>query len=79
MPTSNPKKIEILLLEDNGVDVDLVSEHLNLSKLDFNISLATRLADGIEQLKKRRFDLVLLNLTLPDSCGIDTLLDTIEA
>ena len=79
MPTSNPKKIEILLLEDNGVDVDLVSEHLNLSKLDFNISLATRLADGIEQLKKRHFDLVLLNLTLPDSCGIDTLLDTIEA
>lgn len=79
MPTSNPKKIEILLLEDNGVDVDLVSEHFDLSKLDFNISLATRLADGIEQLKKRRFDLVLLNLTLPDSCGIDTLLDTIEA
>jgi signal transduction histidine kinase len=79
MPTANPKKIEILLLEDNGVDVDLISEHLELSKLDFNISIATRLADGVEQLEKRRFDVVLLNLTLPDSRGIDTLLATIEA
>ena len=79
MPTADPKKIEILLFEDNGVDVDPVSEHLDLSKLDLNISIATRLADGIEQLKKRRFDVVLLNLTLPDSCGIDTLLATIEA
>ena len=79
MLTANPKKIEILLLEDNGVDVDLISEHLELSKLDFNISIATRLADGVEQLEKRRFDVVLLNLTLPDSRGIDTLLATIEA
>jgi signal transduction histidine kinase len=79
MPTADPKKIEILLLEDNGVDVDLVSEHLESSKLDFNISIATRLADGVEQLEKRRFDVVLLNLILPDSRGIDTLLATIEA
>ena len=40
MPTADPKKIEILLFEDNGVDVDLISEHLELSKLDFNISIA---------------------------------------
>ena len=79
MPTADPKKIEILLFEDNGVDVDLISEHLELSKLDFNISVATRLADGVEQLEKRRFDVVLLNLTLPESRGIDTLLATIEA
>jgi signal transduction histidine kinase len=79
MPTAKPKKIEILLLEDNGVDVDLIGEHLELSKLDSNISIATRLADGVEQLGKRRFDVVLLNLTLPDSLGIDTLLATIEA
>ena len=79
MPTAKPKKIEILLLEDSGVDVKLISEHLELSKLDFNISIATRLADGVEQLEKRRFDVVLLNLTLPGSRGIDTLLATIEA
>ena len=79
MPTANPKKIDILRFEDNGVDVDLISEHLELSNLDCNISIATRLTDGVEQLEKRRFDVVLLNLTLPDSRGIDTLLATIEA
>jgi DNA-binding response OmpR family regulator len=76
MPTADTKKIEILLFEDNGVDVDLVCKHLDQSKLDFNISIATRLAGGIDQLKKRRFDVVLLNLSLPDSLGIDTLLAT---
>ena len=79
MPTTDPKKIEILLLENNGADVDLVREHLDLSKIDYSISVTARLSDGIEQLRKRRFDLVLLNLNLPDSCGIDALLSTIEA
>jgi signal transduction histidine kinase len=79
MPTTDPKKIEILLLENNGADVDLVREHLDLSKIDYNVSVTARLSDGIEQLRKRRFDLVLLNLNLPESCGIDALLSTIEA
>ena len=79
MPTTDPKKIEILLLENNGADVDLVREHLDLSKIDYNVSVTARLSDGIDQLRKRRFDLVLLNLNLPDSCGIDALLSTIEA
>ena len=79
MPTTDPNKIEILLLENNGADVDLVREHLDLSKIDYNVSVTARLSDGIEQLRKRRFDLVLLNLNLPESCGIDALLSTIEA
>jgi signal transduction histidine kinase len=79
MPTADPKKIELLLFEDNRADADLVAKHLDQSKLDFNISIATRLSDGIEQLKTRAFDLVLLNLSLPDSRGIDTLLTAMEA
>ena len=79
MPTSDPKKIEILLFEDKREDADLVIKHLDLSKLDFNVSIATRLADGIEQLKTRRFDLALLNLNLPDSRDIDTLHTVIKA
>ena len=56
-----------------------MTKHLDLSKLDFNVSIAIRLADGIEQLKTRRFDLALLNLNLPDSRDIDTLLTTRKA
>ena len=79
MPTTDPKKIEILLFEDNGVATTQITKHLDLSKLDFNISIATRLADGIEQLKTRRFDLALLNLNLPDSRDIDTLHTVMKA
>ena len=79
MPTTDPKKIEILLFEDNGVAATQMTKHLDLSKLDFNISIATRLADGIEQLKTRRFDLALLNLNLPDSRDIDTLHTVMKA
>ena len=79
MPTTDPKKIEILLFEDNGVATTQITKHLDLSKLDFNISIATRLADGIEQLMTRRFDLALLNLNLPDSRDIDTLHTVMKA
>ena len=79
MPTTDSKKIEILLFEDKGEDAAQVTKHLDLSKLDFNVSIATRLADGIEQLKTRRFDLALLNLNLPDSCDIDTLHTVMKA
>lgn len=79
MPTVDHKKIELLLFEDNEVDAALVAKQLDQSKLDCKISLATRLADGIEQVKARAFDLVLLNLNLPDSRGIDTLLTIMKA
>ena len=79
MPTANPKKIEILLFEDNEVDIAMVNEHLDLSKLDFNICIATRLTDGFEKLKKRRFDVILINLSLPGNRGIDTLISTMQA
>ena len=79
MPTNDPKKIKILLIDDYGEDAGLVTKHLNLSKLDFNISIASHLAGGIEQLKTQRFDLVLLNLYIPSSRNIDKLLTTIKA
>ena len=79
MPTADHKKIELLLFEDNKVDADLVAKQLDQSKLDCKISIATHLADGIEQLKTGPFDLVLLNLKLPDSRGIDTLLTVMKA
>ena len=69
-----PKEhIQILLFEDNSADADLVSEYLELSNLSFDILLVKRLADGLQALKGQTFDLVLLDLSLPDSSGIDTL------
>jgi PAS domain S-box-containing protein len=78
MPTTQLTKISILLFEDNAADADLVAEYLELSKLDFTITVAKRLSDGIKQLNTKRFDLVLLDLNLPDSLGINTLQTVIK-
>lgn len=73
MPTIALKTLHILLFEDNAADADLVAEYLDLSKLDYSITTAKRLADGIRHINERSYDLVLLDLSLPDSRGINTL------
>ncbi|MGZ0657299.1 response regulator [Coraliomargarita sp. W4R53] len=73
MPTAESKTIQILLFEDNAADADLVSEYLDLTMLDFTITIVKRLVDGVIRLKDQRYDIVLLDLSLPDSQGISTL------
>ncbi|WPJ94770.1 response regulator [Coraliomargarita algicola] len=79
MPTAESKTIQILLFEDNAADADLVAEYLDLSRLDFTMTVVKRLADGITQLKAQHYDLVLLDLSLPDSRGIHTLSSIMDA
>jgi PAS domain S-box-containing protein len=73
MPTVALKTLHILLFEDNAADADLVAEYLDLSKLNYTITTAKRLADGIRHINERSYDLILLDLSLPDSRGINTL------
>jgi DNA-binding response OmpR family regulator len=66
---------EVLLIEDDLGDARLVKEMLaEAGDPGFNLSHAVRLADGLRLLAARRFDIVLLDLTLPDSAGMITLL-----
>ena len=73
MAKESKEHIKILLFEDNAADADLVSEYLELSNLNFDILLVQRLADGVQALSDQTFDLVLLDLSLPDSSGLATL------
>lgn len=75
-PENNVDKvIEILLIEDNLPDADYLRELLADEKgPGFPLTQAGRLAEGLSFLGKRRFDIILLDLGLPDSQGIDTLL-----
>ena len=66
--------LNILLIEDNPGDARLIRELLTEgSGRVFMISTADRLAHGLEQFADQSFDLVLLDLSLPDSAGLDTL------
>jgi signal transduction histidine kinase len=66
--------VHILLIEDNPGDARLVEILLEESDLP-NVQIIHRLTlgDGIAELQKRDFAVVLLDLTLPDSRGFETL------
>ncbi len=67
------KSIKILLVEDNPGDARSILEMLNENENpNYDIFQTSRLDDGIKILVKDHFDLILLDLCLPDSEGMDT-------
>jgi len=63
--------INILLIEDNPGDARLVSEMLKeCSTLHFELAYAGRFNEALKTLKEEKFDVVLLDLNLPDSQGL---------
>ncbi|MCI0680805.1 MAG: ATP-binding protein [Gemmataceae bacterium] len=65
--------IRILLIEDNPGDAELLEVMLGqVAGTPFALECADRLAGGIERLARGGIDLVMLDLTLPDSHGLDT-------
>lgn len=66
------KTIRLLLIEDNSSDVLLIREMLTEADELYEIDCAKRLSSGLERLSSKNFDVVLLDLGLPDSRGIET-------
>ena len=65
---------QLLLVEDNPGDVDLARERLSdVPDYAFELTCVGRLREAIEVLQQARIDAVLLDLSLPDSSGIETL------
>ncbi len=67
------KPINILLIEDNPADAKLVEVYLNDTTLFHpHFSRVSELRKGLLLLEENDYDVVLLDLTLPDSSGFDT-------
>ncbi len=68
------KRVKVLLIEDNPGDAELIREMLR-STPGFTVQpeVAEDLASGLDRLGEEHFDLVLLDLGLPDSQGVETL------
>jgi signal transduction histidine kinase len=68
----------VLLVEDNPGDARLIREMLlsgeTLMGERFTLTTVQTLADGLAELANGLFDIVLLDLNLPDSFGVETLL-----
>lgn len=69
---NNP--IKILLIEDNPGDARLIQEMVKeMRDNSLVLECSARLSKGLECIDKKRFDVILSDLSLPDSQGLDTL------
>lgn len=67
--------IKVLLIEGRSEKTDSLERALTAEdNLLFRIDRAEKLATGLERIREGNADLIVLNLTLPDSQGIDTLI-----
>ena len=68
------EEVRILVVEDNPADTDLIREALpETGPVSFRIESVARLAEALARMASKGIDLVLLDLGLPDSHGLQTL------
>jgi diguanylate cyclase (GGDEF)-like protein/PAS domain S-box-containing protein len=68
------QNLSVLLIEDNPGDARLFREYLTATTdYEFDIKWMDCLSTGLEFLQQNMADAILLDLSLPDSHGIDTL------
>ena len=78
-PVTTPP-IRVLLVEDNPGDARFILEMLRDVQADlFALEQVDRLAPALERLSRAAVDVVLLDLDLPDSKGIDVFLEKAPA
>ena len=65
--------VEVLMIEDNPVHVQLIRHFMDSSRLKTRLHVAGTLLEGLDLIGKETFDVVLLDLVLPDSADLDTL------
>jgi diguanylate cyclase (GGDEF)-like protein len=73
-------RISILLVEDNPGDVRLLRETLrDVTSVQLAVTVADRLGDALQRAQREAFDLLLLDLSLPDAHGLETVIQAREA
>ncbi len=74
-----PELINILTIEDNVLDQRMLANCLKgSSSFLANITVASSLREGLQQLEARTFDILFLDLNLPDSDGLKTVADVTD-
>ena len=69
----NSAPINVLLIEDSSGDARLIREMLAEAKeIPVRLENTCRLAEGLERLRTDQINVVLLDLDLPDSYGLDS-------
>jgi PAS domain S-box-containing protein len=67
------ERLRVLFVEDNPADIDLIREMLpETGPVSFRLESVSRLSEAFSRLEGGDIDLVLLDLGLPDSHGLQT-------
>ena len=73
-------ELAVLLVEDSEPERELIKEYfLSSSVAQFSVLVAERLAEAIDLLARNNFDIIVLDLGLPDSHGLDTLKEILKS
>lgn len=68
------KPVKVLLIEDSEADARLIREMFSeRRRFSFELVWADLLQKGLQYLESETFDVILLDLHLPDSCGVTTI------
>ncbi len=68
------ENISALLIEDNLADARLLYELVRETRgININLEHVTKLSAGLDQLKKANYDIIIADLRLPDSFGLEIL------
>ncbi|MBU1064816.1 PAS domain S-box protein, partial [bacterium] len=67
------KKLAILYLEDIKTDVEIVESYLEEEKIEYELTNVDNRSDFISVLKKKQFDIILLDYFLPSFDGLSAL------
>jgi signal transduction histidine kinase len=66
--------VKILLIEDSLAEARLLQEFLKQAKFyEFRLVHVKRLGEALQELRRETYDVILLDLTLPDSQGLASL------
>lgn len=69
-PLDHPGEIHVLLVEDHALNQQLAMRLIK--DFGFTVSLATNGRNAIEVLKEEKFDVILMDLQMPEMDGYDT-------
>lgn len=76
---SADSELNVLIIEDNPSDAFLIQFYLEESLLPrFRCQRAEQIRDALELLKNNHFDVILLDLNLPDSLGVKSIQDILR-
>jgi len=72
--TDDRPRIKILIIEDDEGDAELIRRFLSKAEnIHFDTEHAELMSSGVTLLGKQNFDVILSDLGLPDSAGVETL------